>query len=76
MIPVIFRKVSGQRKDSKECFKIEFDQDTDDEAGRSYELSCTDTSHTMKIAGKFNFDLQSLKYDCDARQGKRHQKLF
>ena len=25
----------------------------------------------MKIGGQFNFDLQSLKYDCDARQGKK-----
>ena len=31
----------------------------------------------MKIGGQFNFDLQSLTYDCDARQGvgnKEHPK--
>ena len=50
--------------------------DVTDEVGRSYELSCTDSSHTMKIGGQFQFDLERLQYDCDARQIKNTAEII
>ena len=41
--------------------------DSIDAMDQTYLLSCKDPSHTMKIDDVYQFDVKSLRYDCDMR---------
>ena len=66
--PVTCLMVSKAGGHFQKTYTDHFLQDTIDEVGRSYELSCADSSQTMKIGGQFQFDIQRLQYSCEARQ--------